>query len=74
MFFDYLYTIQCLQAFNMSRPGNRNAILNFCRPVSHGPSPSFEWKDFDLASCAIEVSGTLISEYLRGVREVCFIV
>jgi len=46
--------------------------LNFCRPASNVPSSNFEWKDFDLAACAIEISGTLISEYLKGVREVRF--
>ena len=50
--------------------GHRKSILNFCRPISHVPSSTFEWKDFDLAVCAIEISGTLLSEFLKGVREV----
>ncbi len=50
--------------------GHRRAILNFCRPLSHAPASAFEWKDCDLALCAIEISGTLLSEFLRGVREV----
>jgi hypothetical protein len=52
--------------------GNRNATMNFCRAVSNDPCSAFEWKDSDLASCAMEISATLIFEYLRGVREVSF--
>jgi hypothetical protein len=50
--------------------GHRKSILNFCRPTSHASSSTFEWKDHDLAICAIEISGTLLSEFLKGVREV----
>jgi hypothetical protein len=60
----------CCTEHLMLRSGNRNAILNFCRPVSPVPFSAFEWKDFELATCAVEISSTLISEYLKGVREV----
>jgi hypothetical protein len=60
----------CYTEHLMLRSGNRNAILSFCRPVSHAPFSAFEWKDFELATCAVEISSTLISEYLKGVREV----
>ncbi len=59
-----------VQTIITSSTGHRRAILNFCRPVSHVPDSVFEWKDRDLAHCAIEISGTLLPEFLRGVREV----
>jgi hypothetical protein len=66
----HVYAAICCSKYLMLRTGNRNSILNFCRPLSPVPFSAFEWKDFELATCAVEISSTLISEYLKGVREV----
>ena len=44
--------------------------MNFCRPASPVTFSAFQWKDFEVATCAVEISSTLIPEYLNGVHEV----